>query len=69
MRWHPRLNQEQSSHYQNYGQWIEITEEDLIENYGEEYIESYIRQSLLTEELNEYLYKNLNVEFKTEEKK
>lgn len=63
------IYQEQTTYYQNSGQWIEITEEDLIENYGEEYIESYIRQSLLTEELNEYLYQNLTVEFKTAEKK
>ena len=63
------IYQEQSSYYQNYGQWVEITEQDLLKNYGKEYIESYIRQSLLTEELNEYLYKNLNVEFKAEEKK
>ena len=63
------IYQEQTSYYESYGQWIEITEEELLENYGKDYIESYIRQSLLTEELNDYLYENLNVEFKTEEKK
>lgn len=63
------IYQEQVTYYQNYGQWVEITEEDILDNYGKKYIESYIRQNILSVELSDYLYENLNVEFKTEETK
>ena len=59
------------AYYAQTGQYVTITEKDLLNKYGKEYIEASIRQSILEGKLQEFLYEQNTYEMKeeTEEEK
>ncbi len=55
------------NYYQTYGQYVEFTESDIVSAYGEEYIEASVRNSILTQKVEDFLYDNLTVKEKVED--
>ncbi len=56
-------------YYQAYGTWENFTEKDMVDKFGEEYIDSNVYEMLLTEKTEAFLYEHMTVKEKTDEKK
>ncbi len=60
------IYEQEMAYYQQTGYFAGYTEESLTKIYGAEYLESTIRQAILSEKVNAYLYEHLTVEEKQE---
>ncbi len=51
-------------YYQAYGTWQSFTEKDMVDRFGEEYILNSVRETLLSQKMETFLYENLTVKEK-----